>query len=91
MYVSHGDLYTVGSPDDPLNKEQYEAWLKAEREKGPITHVFHWVTQEGNDPIIETEDTTFPDGFVWKESRERQADSRETIEFHNYSANKGMD
>jgi hypothetical protein len=49
-------LYSDVSDDQGMSKEQYEAWLSREREKGPISHILQWVSDDRNEPIIDDED-----------------------------------
>jgi hypothetical protein len=53
-----------------MTKEEYEFWLDAEREKGPITHIIYWVSDDRNAPIIEHEEMTTEEGIIWKESKQ---------------------
>jgi hypothetical protein len=52
------DLTGLYSQSDAegMNREQYEAWVELEREKGPIMQILQWVHDDRNEPIIDDED-----------------------------------
>jgi hypothetical protein len=44
------------SEDEGMDKDRYELWLESERQKGPISHIFHWINDDRNEPIIDIDD-----------------------------------
>jgi len=71
VHENNDNSYSIDGVDKKMSKEEMEDWIKAEKEKGPVTHVLHFLKHSGNDPLIEIEQTeaTFSDRITWKETK----------------------
>ena len=79
VYEQDNGAYNVDG--QLMNEEEFQAWgeLK-DKPGGKIHQILIFRRQKGNNPIIEEEETHYPNGIVWHESKEYHLKEKE---YHN--------